>query len=121
MRYALLIAVLAAGACVSSAAEQPAGWKAGTARVVITPEEPMYLAGFGDRVVPAEGTALDLYTKALAIEDGEGRRFVLVTMDLIDVPRQLRDALERRGGRRSRALLNDDPDALDYVRNVQSL
>jgi hypothetical protein len=77
------------------AAEDKASWKVGVVRVAITPEEPMYLAGFSDRAVPAEGTAMDLFAKALAMEDAVGRRFVMVTLDLIDVPRQLRTSIER--------------------------
>jgi len=70
-----------------------AGWKAGAAKATITPTEPMYLAGFANRVVIAEGTAMDLHAKALAIEDAEGGRFVMVTLDLVEVAKQTRDAV----------------------------
>jgi dienelactone hydrolase len=73
--------------------EDAPSWKAATARAVITPDEPMYLAGFGDRVVPAQGTAQDLYAKALAMEDAAGARLVVVTLDLVDVPRALRHSV----------------------------
>lgn len=68
-------------------------WKAGVAQTVITPTEPMYLAGFANRVVIAEGTGMDLRAKALVIEDAAGARFAMVTMDLVEVPRQIRDAV----------------------------
>lgn len=55
----------------------------------------MYLAGFGDRVVPAEATAQDLFAKALALEDVLGKRLVLVTLDLVDVPRALRQSVSK--------------------------
>jgi len=70
-------------------------WKAGTARRVITPTEPMHLAGFADRVLPADGTAQDLFAKALALEDSQGARFVLVTLDLVGVPRALRQSVAK--------------------------
>jgi|GEM_PF-193843 len=75
-------------------------WKAAAARVVITPEEPMFLAGFGDRVVPATGTAQDLFAKALAIEDSDGHRFVVVTLDLVDVPKALRVSAAEHAAKR---------------------
>jgi len=72
------------------------GWKAGVASTVITPMEPMWMAGYASRTKPAEGKAQDLFAKALALEDSEGRRLLLITMDLIGVPRSLREHLEKR-------------------------
>jgi len=73
-------------------------WKAGVAKAMITPKEPMWMAGYAGRNKPAEGTALDLYAKALALEDARGTRFVFVTLDLLAVPRPLRTNLEKRLG-----------------------
>ncbi|HET6574728.1 MAG TPA: neutral/alkaline non-lysosomal ceramidase N-terminal domain-containing protein [Fimbriiglobus sp.] len=70
-----------------------ADWKAGAATAVITPTEPMWMAGYASRKKPAEGTAQDLYAKALAIEDAGGTRVVVMTLDLVSVPRSLRDHL----------------------------
>ncbi len=66
-----------------------AGWKAGAASVRITPEKPMWMSGYAGRDKPAEGTLHDLWTKALALEDEQGKRFVLITMDLVGIPRDL--------------------------------
>ncbi len=71
-------------------------WKAGASRSIITPKVPMWMAGYAARTKPAEGTAQELYAKALALEDAHGKRFVFVTLDLIGVPRTLRAALEKR-------------------------
>jgi len=86
-------------------------WRAGVARTVITPAEPMYLSGFAGRVVIAEGTAMDLHAKALALEDARGKRVVMVTLDLVEVARQIRDAVaalakERHGLPNDALLLN---------------
>jgi hypothetical protein len=70
-------------------------WKAAAAKAVITPQEPMYLAGFAGREVPAESTAMDLFAKTLAMEDKAGTRFVMVTLDLVEVPYQLREAVAK--------------------------
>jgi hypothetical protein len=73
-------------------------WKAGVASVAITPEESMWMAGYASRDKPSEGKIHDLYAKALAIEDAAGTRLVIVTTDLIGIPRELRDWLEAEVG-----------------------
>jgi neutral ceramidase len=90
MKTRFLCAAILLSVCGGGSA---ADWKAGAARAVITPTEPMYLAGFASREVPAEGTAMDLHAKALAIEDTQGTRFVMVTLDLVEVTHQLREAV----------------------------
>ena len=72
------------------------GWKAGVAQAKITPEGPMWMAGYASRNKPSEGVAQDLFAKALALEDAGGNRVVMLTMDLIGIPRALRKALETR-------------------------
>ena len=84
----LLIFPILAGAQVTQ-------WKAAAMKVDITPQETMYLSGFASREVPAEGTAMSLFAKTLAIEDGAGTRFVIVTLDLVEVPYQLREAVAK--------------------------
>src|SRR3954447_8036642 len=69
----------------SSPTATAAEWKAGVARVKITPEQPMWMSGYAARDHPAEGTLGDLWAKALALEDPAGRRAVLVTMDLVGI------------------------------------
>jgi neutral ceramidase len=80
-------------AFVLQTSAQTLEWKAAAAKTVITPTEPMYLAGFANREVPAEGTAMELHAKALALQDTQGERFVMVTLDLVEVTVQLRDAV----------------------------
>jgi hypothetical protein len=65
------------------------GWKAGAARVNITPKVKMWLSGYGARTKPAEGKLTDLWARALALEDPAGKRAVLVTMDLVGIDRTL--------------------------------
>ena len=77
-------------------AQQPSAYKAGVASVVITPEKPMWMAGYAARNKPSEGKATELFAKALALEDEKGGRLVFVTMDLIGIPRTLRKSLESR-------------------------
>ncbi|MDD4108122.1 MAG: neutral/alkaline non-lysosomal ceramidase N-terminal domain-containing protein [Prolixibacteraceae bacterium] len=58
-------------------------WKAGVSRILITPAEPMWMAGYAARNRPAEGKLVDLWAKALVLEDKNGNRAVLVTTDLL--------------------------------------
>ena len=76
------------------------GWKAGVDRAVITPEKPMWMAGYAARNRPAEGKLHDLWAKAFALEDPQGRRAVVVTLDLCGIDRvfakQVCDALQQK-------------------------
>ncbi len=60
-------------------------WKAGLASVRITPEKPVALSGYANRLKPFEQVGLDIYAKALALEDRQGRRAVIVTTDLVGI------------------------------------
>ena len=94
MRRFLVVVLMSILAGSSVPAVEPAlAWKVGVATATITPTEPLWMAGYAARNKPAEGKASELYAKALAIEDAAGTRFVIVTLDLISVPRYLRDSL----------------------------
>ena len=82
-----------------SAVGQPA-WKGGVARAVITPEQSMWMAGYGFRDHESEGTLHDLWAKALALEDAKGNRAVLVTTDLLGFPKGLSDRIRDRIGKK---------------------
>ncbi len=71
-----------------------ATWKAATAAADITPQESMWMAGYAGRTKPSEGTALPLFCKVALFEDAAGARAAIVTVDLIGIPRALRDAVE---------------------------
>ncbi len=65
------------------------GYKAGTASKVITPDKPLWMAGYSSRTKPCTTDYHDLWIKALAIADPAGRRCVLLTSDLCGIPRSL--------------------------------
>jgi len=86
-------------------------WRAAAAATVITPEQPMWMAGYAARDKPSEGKVQDLFVKVLAIEDAAGQRVVIVTSDLIGIPRALRESVaasvtERHGIPPQSLLLN---------------
>src|SRR6476659_1940386 len=72
---------------IGAAAEKQ--WHAGVAKINISPELPIWLSGYGGRNKPAATKHDDLWAKALVIEDAAGHRAVLVTMDLVGVPREV--------------------------------
>jgi len=92
----LLLFLIAALPLAGAEPAPPLTWKAGAASVIITPEVDMPMSGYASRNKPSEGKAQDLFAKALALEDAAGGRFVIVTMDLIGLPRDLRLHLEKR-------------------------
>jgi Neutral/alkaline non-lysosomal ceramidase, N-terminal len=72
------------------------GWKAGVARAVITPDEPVWMAGYGSRDHPSEGTLVDLWVKVLAIEDAKGKKALLVTADILGFPKKMSDNIRNQ-------------------------
>jgi hypothetical protein len=74
-------------------ADQQSGFKAGVASIVITPDESMWMAGYAARNKPSEGKVHDLHAKALALEDEHGTQLVIVSVELIGIPRPMRDWL----------------------------
>jgi hypothetical protein len=95
----LVWAVLAALPLPSTAAEPI--WKAGVAVRVITPERPQWMAGYAARNHAAEGKETELFVKALALEDPAGGRLVLLTSDLVGIPRRLSGAVAAEVRRRT--------------------
>ncbi len=81
------------------AESSPGNWKAGLASTVITPQQPMWMAGYAARTKPSEGKVHELRAKALALEDSRGARMVIVTMDLLGISRRSRDRLEKEASR----------------------
>lgn len=107
-RNLMLILALLAAQPMAAAPDQ---WKAGVAKVNITPAQPVWLTGFGARTNVAQGTLQELWAKALALEDSAGNRVVLVTSDLLGFPAEVAERISRRvekqhGLSRAQLLLN---------------
>ena len=64
-------------------------WQAGSAKVSITPQQPMWMSGYGGRNKPAEGTLHDLWAKVLVLKDPSGTPAVFVSLDLVGVSRDV--------------------------------
>jgi neutral ceramidase len=88
--YVILIALLVVALPAGARSE---GWKAGVSRTIITPKQPMWQAGYAARTHASEGTLHELWAKAVALEDADGQRAVLVTTDLLGIPKGVSDRI----------------------------
>ena len=84
MRLGLLIASLGA-----------AEFQAGLARTNITPPLPFWLSGYAARTNAVREVLAELWANALALEDPAGRKVVMVTTDLIGLPREVTAAVAK--------------------------
>lgn len=104
---AMLILGLAVGGFASAS---EVGWRAGKARVEITPREPLWMAGFGSRDRAAEGKLHELWIKILILEACDGQRGLIVTSDVCGISKATYETLcreleERCGLKRSQIKL----------------
>jgi hypothetical protein len=85
--------------------------RAGAASISIAPSEAVWLAGYSGRAHPSERTKGDLRARALAIDDGAGGRAVLMSVELLALPRTLTeviaaDVMKTSGLERGQILIN---------------
>jgi neutral ceramidase len=71
-------------------------FKAGVAKVRITPPTPFWMSGYSSRTNRSVGVMQDLWAKSLALRDAQGHRVVIVTMDLIGLHRSVSDQVFAR-------------------------
>jgi neutral ceramidase len=96
---------------LSTAATGSGPWQAGAAKVSITPKESVWMAGYAARTGPSDGALTELYARSLVLVDAKGSRMVVLTLELIEIPSELRDrithlALQRHGIPPEQLLLN---------------
>jgi neutral ceramidase len=97
--YVLCLILLFAGACASArpaTTQSGALIDVGVAAIDITPTEAIRLTGYGNRVAPADQISQRLWAKALAFGADAERPSVLVTTDLIGLPRAVTEEVGRR-------------------------
>jgi hypothetical protein len=106
-----LCLTFSAAAATSTDRSAGSSWRAGTGREKITPPAGLWMTGYAVRDRPADGTAQDLWVKALAVQDPSGQRGVLLTIDLCDITRPISDhvaaELSRRYGLPRSAVLTN--------------
>jgi hypothetical protein len=93
-RLASAVALLLFAAPPAPAADGPL-IPVGLARVEITPQTPVRLAGYASRQTESEGVSHKLYARALAVGNGK-ETAVLVTADVIGVPASVTEEVAAR-------------------------
>jgi hypothetical protein len=96
---------------LSAAGLSGASLRAGVGRVDITPAGPIWLSGYAARTRPSEGTLTPLWVKALALQSGTAKPVVIVTADVVGVPREVVDRMaalvkQQHGLERAQFLVN---------------
>jgi len=102
------IAVLFALTAASGIAAQI---RAGVAKSPIAPHSQLWLAGYSSRSHPGELTAGSIFARALALDDGAGGRAVVLSVELLAVPRVLAervaaDIMKAHGLERGQIVIN---------------
>jgi len=76
------------------------GWKVGLAKVDITPQNPLWLAGYASRTKVSQGAIHPLWAKCLYFQDAMGNSSVLLTMDVVGINKefsqQVRDEISKK-------------------------
>ncbi len=100
LAIALVPVAIASLSCASAApsrqTQAAADVLVGAGTIDITPEEPIRLTGYGNRSAPTAEVRQRLRARALAFGDARGRPSVLITTDLIGIPRHVSDEVARR-------------------------
>lgn len=73
--------------------------RAGVGRVDVTPEGPIWMSGYAARTHPSEGVLTRLWIKALAIESAPAEKIVIVTADVVGIPRAVSDEAAARAAK----------------------
>jgi hypothetical protein len=107
----ILLLLIAGTECLAPLTAEEMEWRIGLAQKKITPEEPIFLAGYSSRNKPFERVETDLFVKAMAIEGRDGFRSVVVTSDLIGFKSSIAEPVCERlrveaGLRREQILIN---------------
>ena len=84
MRLCALLSLI----LVAMSSTTQAGWKAAVSRADITPEQPLWMSGYAARDHAATGQQTPLWAKALVLEDEQGRRGVIISLDLCGIDRE---------------------------------
>lgn len=89
--FVLMMGAAAAGPAHACAQD----WMAGVAKTEITPDGPVWMAGYASRKEPSQGVDHPLFAKALAISDGSVTT-LWITVDLIGIDSAFTDKVKNR-------------------------
>lgn len=87
--FTVLFAVTSVSGDESIAKPSIATWKAGLAKIVITPERQMFASGYASRDHASQGKIHDLFARVCVLEDWKGYRACFISLDLIGIPKPM--------------------------------
>ena len=87
---------IAVGQPAALAQSESTVYQVGLARRDITPKFPIRLNGFGFRRTESEGVTQQIWAKSMAIDDGSGDPTLLITVDILGIPEDIRAEIARR-------------------------
>src|SRR4051812_4089491 len=79
----------------SSMSTNPPMFRAGAASAPITPDEPLWLAGYAVRTGPPRGKITELYASAPTVEDQTGQRLVIASIENLSIPPAITEPVAR--------------------------
>src|SRR5258706_14716837 len=82
-KFLLAAALTLAFSCLSVSPAET--WPAGVAKTIITPEKPMWMAGYSPRDQPATVTWIDLWGKWVVMEDPQRARADVIIVTLVGI------------------------------------
>ena len=94
-------------------------WQVGFGRKVITPQNQVWLAGYGTKRV-SDGTIHDLWVKVMALKSPNGKRVVIATTDHMGMSRTVYESIyskihSRFKIKRSEFMLTFSPDITLFI------
>jgi hypothetical protein len=92
----LVVGALASVIGITSPAAGADSYLVGVAKVEITPKEPIWMSGYGNRNKPSEGVDQPLYLKAFAIQVDKEQPLVLETADILGFPGSITEEIADR-------------------------
>ena len=69
------------------AIQQKYNWRAGAAKVDVTPDSPIWMAGYGYRDRPSEGVRRPIHVRALALQPSGAPPVLLIAVELVGLSR----------------------------------
>ncbi|MCI0376018.1 MAG: neutral/alkaline non-lysosomal ceramidase N-terminal domain-containing protein [Gemmataceae bacterium] len=79
-----------------ASAQEAGAYQVGLAKIDITPRHSIRLNGFGFRRAESEGVTQRIWAKAIAIDDGQNGPALLITVDILGIPGEIRAELGKR-------------------------
>ncbi len=95
----ILVLIVLAGCRTTTMKTDATSYRAGTAKVNITPQKPIWLSGYGGRQGLPKGTGTELWVRALALEDGKRHRLVVVSMEILGLPHSINESIRKKARR----------------------